>query len=376
LLIESNSLTRPFHRRDALDQLRIAGALGPLRQQGHGKLEARDRRAQLVRHRVQQILLRFEQALGTLGHRVHALGQRVDGIGPPHARARGELAGAELVGHARQRLQSLPVRARPQRDRHQQGQRDHHVAHHFHGQGLAEVDRQIAHAQHVRAAADVALTQQVDAPQEAFVRRVEHDLAARQGGLPARGQRGARLRQRYQVEARTRDFAHLVQARQPFVGGSGVDVLFEQEDLGRRLAPRDVVQRIAEQAGKHEVDHEGGARDRQHHQHEKAEEQPVHAAAPPLTPQAMNPCVVFIMVEILMESSLKKPIFTIWRQLLDIHERIALPGSRTIPAHRVFRFPPDAQAQWAFFIRVGAGIWDAAVQARKMLCSQILCLVT
>jgi hypothetical protein len=57
--------------------------------------------------------------------------------------------------------------------------------------------------------------------------------------------------------------------------------LFDQEDLGRGLAPRDVFQRIAEEPAHGEINDEGGRRNRQHHQHEETEEDPVHPGAPP-----------------------------------------------------------------------------------------------
>src|SRR3712207_8866904 len=56
-----------------------------------------------------------------------------------------------------------------------------------------------------------------------------------------------------------------------FRSGGGVDILFDQEDLGRGLAPRNVFQRVAEQPAHGEIDDEGGGRDRQHHQHEESD---------------------------------------------------------------------------------------------------------
>ena len=111
------------------------------------------------------------------------------------------------------------------------------------------------------------------------MRRVEHDLAAFEGGPRGAGQGASGLVQRHQVEMHRRYLAHLVQASQPFVGGRLVHVLFEQEDLGRGLAPRDIVERIAEQARKNEIDDEACCRDRQHDQDEETEKQAVHAAA-------------------------------------------------------------------------------------------------
>ena len=65
-----------FHGLDALSELRVLGTLG---QKFQRELQPGDRRAQFVRHRMQQVLLRFQQGLDTLGHRVHAPGQRIHG---------------------------------------------------------------------------------------------------------------------------------------------------------------------------------------------------------------------------------------------------------------------------------------------------------
>jgi hypothetical protein len=89
----------------------------------------------------------------------------------------------------------------------------------------------------------------------------------------------ARASQRHQFEIGARHFAHLVEAHQPLVGGRLVDVLLEQEDFGGRLAARNLVERIAEQAAHRKVNDEGRHRDGQHHQHEKAEKQASHAAS-------------------------------------------------------------------------------------------------
>ena len=47
--------------------------------------------------------------------------------------------------------------ARPECNRHQEGQRHDHVAQHFDLDGFADVDRQFRYAQHVGVAADVTV---------------------------------------------------------------------------------------------------------------------------------------------------------------------------------------------------------------------------
>ncbi len=120
-------------------------------------------------------------------------------------------------------------------------------------------------------AANVALARQVDAAVERLVRYVEHHVAPFQRRLAAGGQGAPGRRQWQQLQVHVRHFAHLVQAGQPFVGACLVDVLLEQEDLGRGLARCNVFQRVAKQAVDRDIDDERRHRNGEQHQDEEAE---------------------------------------------------------------------------------------------------------
>ncbi|MCY1276178.1 hypothetical protein D9M70_248370 [compost metagenome] len=165
--------------------------------QRQAEIQARQRRAQLVGHRIEQVSLLVEQVLDVAGHGVEHTGQAADVGTRGNLRALAQVALAKAFGGALEALQVTPMRAQPQQQAREHGRADQDVDapvqqidvqrirwhdHLHHGALVQRRDRQrapapVAHAHDVLAAAQALL---FIGRQAAVVIAAEHDVQRRE----------------------------------------------------------------------------------------------------------------------------------------------------------------------------------------------------
>ena len=242
--------------------------------QGQAEIQSRQRRAQFVGHRVEQVSLLIQQVFDIAGHGVEDVRQTADVGTGRNLRALAQVALAEAFCRTFQALQVTPVRTQPQQQAREHGRADQHV-----DAPVQQVDVQrVRRHHHLHHGALIQRRHRQGAPTP--VADTHHVFTALQTLLLVEGQPGIVDRAEYDVQ-RPEVLVHFGRQGWPPLDRNRLELLDHEG-----LQPSGIIEVVADKALLEDLDHQvrhqinGGAERDNGHQ-VKAKEDSEHRLSIP-----------------------------------------------------------------------------------------------